>query len=70
MSIYVATRELERLVAMDRDSDGDVVMGDSWYDYNEKEEHQGLCAAPAAPVLTSSWVVVKGDDWEMVDCSA
>ena len=26
--------------------------------------------APAPPVLTASWVVVKGEDWEMVDCAA
>ena len=25
---------------------------------------------PAPPVLTASWVVVKGEDWEMVDCAA
>ncbi len=24
---------------------------------------------PAPPVLTTTWVVVKGDDWDMVDCS-
>ncbi|KAF9048778.1 hypothetical protein BJ165DRAFT_1056749 [Panaeolus papilionaceus] len=75
MSIFVATRELERLVAMDsfRDAEGDVTMGDAWGDEKEKDEGclgLSLCGAPAQPVLTSSWVVVRGDDWEMVDCAA
>jgi len=53
LSIYNATRELEKLVASQRDTEGDVDMldgGDS--------------------LLTSSWVAVGGDDWEMIDCSA
>ena len=25
---------------------------------------------PAPPILTTSWVLVKGEDWEMVDCTA
>ncbi|PPQ63583.1 hypothetical protein CVT24_004880 [Panaeolus cyanescens] len=61
MSIFVATRELERLVAMDRDAEGDVVMADVSESCSEKE---------VSPVLTSSWVMVRGDDWEMVECAA
>lgn len=54
LSIYNATRELEKLVASQsqRDAEGDVDMRDS----NES-------------LLTSSWVAVAGDDWEMIDCS-
>lgn len=48
-SIHSATRELERIVSSQRDTEGDVVMADT----------EG--------VLTSSWVVLPHDDWEMVD---
>ena len=50
-SIYSATRELEQIVASQRDADGDIDM----------EEGDSL--------LTTSWVSVRGEDWEMVDCS-
>jgi hypothetical protein len=50
-SIYNATRELEQIVASQRDGEGDVDMRDG----------DGL--------LTSSWVAVAGDDWEMLDCA-
>jgi hypothetical protein len=52
LSIYTATKELEQLVAAQRDSDGDVSMSGG--------EH----------MLSTSWVVVPQEDWEMVDCSA
>jgi hypothetical protein len=52
LSIYTATKELEQLVAAQRDSDGDMAMSGG--------EH----------VLSTSWVVVPQEDWEMVDCSA
>lgn len=64
MSIMTATQELERIVAdqqEERDKDNDVIMSDS------------TLVSPtslATPVLTTSWVVVKGEDWEMIDCSA
>ena len=48
-SIYNATRELERIVASQRDVEGDVCMADS------------------EPLLSTSWVVLPKDDWEMVD---
>ncbi|KAF8969104.1 hypothetical protein BDZ97DRAFT_1796042, partial [Flammula alnicola] len=62
LSIETATRELERIVAdqQERDRDNDVVMSDC------------TLVSPsslAMPVLTASWVVVKGEDWEMVDCA-
>jgi hypothetical protein len=63
MSIMTATQELERIVAdqQERDKDNDVVMSDS------------TLVSPtslAMPVLTTSWVMVKGEDWEMIDCAA
>lgn len=63
MSIMTATQELERIVAdqQERDKDNDVVMSDS------------TLVSPsslAMPVLTASWVMVKGEDWEMIDCAA
>lgn len=85
MSIVNATRELERIVAAgliggcgsssssgssgggaDYWDDGDVLMGDSCSDSMGYAEKSG--AVP--PVLTNSWVLVRGDDWEMVDCAA
>jgi len=67
VSIMTATRELERIVAAqadkekerdrDRDRDNDVVMGD------------GISSQPPIS-LSNSWVVVPGEDWEMVDCGA
>ncbi|KAF8150906.1 hypothetical protein B0H34DRAFT_801815 [Crassisporium funariophilum] len=65
LSITTATKELERIVAdqQERDRDMDVVMTDST---TTPMYGSGL----AMPVLTTSWVVVRGEDWEMVDCSA
>jgi len=48
VQIMNATRELEGIVAAQRDVDGDVVMADAH--------------------LSSSWLVVSSEDWEMVDC--
>ena len=48
-SIYNATRELERIVASQRDGEGDIYMGDT------------------EQLLSTSWVVLPQDDWEMVD---
>ncbi|KAI0806313.1 hypothetical protein BC629DRAFT_1158917 [Irpex lacteus] len=50
MSIYTATQELEKIVASQRDYEGDVNM--------TGEDGQ---------VLTTSWVVVPQEDWEMVN---
>lgn len=50
VSILTATRELERIVASQIESDGDVPMIDA--------------------TLANPWVVVPGEDWEMVDCAA
>ena len=60
MSILTASQELERIVAdqQERDKDNDVVMSDS------------TLVSLAMPVLTTSWVMVKGEDWEMIDCAA
>lgn len=52
-SIHNATRELEKLVASQRDAEGDVDMRDG-----------------SDSLLTSPWVAIAGDDWEMIDCSA
>ncbi|KAI0951097.1 hypothetical protein AcW1_008229 [Taiwanofungus camphoratus] len=51
MSILTATRELEKIVAAERDSDRGVAMNDE-------------------TPLSTSWVVVPPEDWEMIDCSA
>jgi hypothetical protein len=67
LSIMSATQELERLVAdqrcqdFQRDEDNDVIMSDSTF-----MPHSSL----AVPVLPASWVMVKGEDLEMVDCAA
>jgi hypothetical protein len=54
-SVMNATMELERIVAA-RDKDvQDVPMDD---------------VSPSSPGLTQSWVVVPGEDWEMVDGTA
>ncbi|KAI0091362.1 hypothetical protein BDY19DRAFT_700574 [Irpex rosettiformis] len=50
MSIYTATQELEKIVASQRDYEGDVNM--------TGEDGQ---------VLSTSWVVVPQEDWEMVE---
>jgi len=66
VSIMTATRELERIVAAqaekekerdrERDRDNDVVMND--------------ISSPPPMSLSNSWVVVPGEDWEMIDCGA
>ncbi|KDR78780.1 hypothetical protein GALMADRAFT_209168 [Galerina marginata CBS 339.88] len=69
MSIMSATAELERIIAeseQQRDGEGDVMMGDSTLTKSVAPSPTSL----AMPVLTASWVVVKGEDWEMVDCAA
>lgn len=60
MSIMTATRELERIVAAqderEKGNSTDVAMGDA--------------TTPTAPVITTStWFVVNGEDWEMVDAA-
>ncbi|OCH95435.1 hypothetical protein OBBRIDRAFT_720600 [Obba rivulosa] len=50
LSILTATKDLERLVAAQREREKDVAM--------------------TSAELSNSWVVVPGEDWEMVDCSA
>ena len=56
VSILTATRELERIVARNNLESEDVTMEPS--------------PPPVPPPLTNSWVIVPGEDWEMVDCSA
>ncbi|KJA16908.1 hypothetical protein HYPSUDRAFT_1054143 [Hypholoma sublateritium FD-334 SS-4] len=78
LSIDAATKELERIVADHRD--GDCVMADGTGASMGMGVGMGMggmsgamgtgTGAPAPPVLTASWVVVKGEDWEMVDCAA
>ncbi|PPQ68687.1 hypothetical protein CVT26_002969 [Gymnopilus dilepis] len=82
MSIMNATRELEKIV-MDQQErervgggaggDGDVVMADGTGMSGSSPSMGSLLTGTggiAMPVLTASWVVVKGEDWEMVDCAA
>ena len=57
VSILTATRELERIVARNNLESEDVTMEPS-------------PPPPPVPPLTNSWVIVPGEDWEMVDCSA
>ncbi|EMD34108.1 hypothetical protein CERSUDRAFT_86861 [Gelatoporia subvermispora B] len=52
LSILTATKDLERMVAAQREREGDVAM------------------TGAEGTLSNSWVVVPGEDWEMVDCGA
>jgi hypothetical protein len=57
VSILTATRELERIVACNNiDTDRDDVTMDH--------------TPSTVPPLTNSWVIVPGEDWEMIDCSA
>lgn len=74
LSIMTATKELERIVADQHEKDGDVVMADVTVadvpPVPTSLAPQQLKGCSALPVLTNSWVVVKGDDWEMVDCGA
>lgn len=74
LSIMTATKELERIVADQHEKDGDVVMADVTVadapPAPTSLAPQQLKGCSALPVLTNSWVVVKGDDWEMVDCGA
>lgn len=80
VSIDAATRELERIVGEGRgeeegecDSERESEIRES--ERGEKEEdvimQDVMTPTPAPPVLTASWVVVRGsEDWEMVDCAA
>lgn len=54
VSIMTATKDLEQIVAAQGD---------------REKESQDVIMADAPPILTKSWVVVPGEDWEMVDCS-
>ena len=70
----------------ERDFDLDVVMGDATTPLpvptpatsvtpaptptNATNTNSTLCGSVAPPVLTTSWVMVKGEDWEMIDCAA
>lgn len=63
VSILTATRELEKIVASqnfeverDKDVNGDISMNDA--------------PGNGSVTLSNSWVVVPGEDWEMVDCGA
>lgn len=59
LSIMAATKELERIVAAqtERDREGDVLMDDAPTVTNSTG-------------LSNSWVMVPGEDWEMIDCGA
>ncbi|KAF9479993.1 hypothetical protein BDN70DRAFT_775201, partial [Pholiota conissans] len=67
-TIETATRELERIVA----DQEDVIMAEA--DACDVALMAGATSSMphssslAKPVLTASWVMVKGEDWEMVDC--
>jgi hypothetical protein len=52
-SVMNATMELERIVAAQTQ--------------REKEVQEDVVMADVPPGLTKSWVVVPGEDWEMVD---
>jgi len=60
LSITTATKDLERIVAAQNEADDlqDVVMLDT------------SVVSPVSSGLTKSWVIVPGEDWEMVDCMA
>ena len=60
LSIMTATKDLERIVAAQNEADDlqDVVMLDT------------TVVSPVGSGLTKSWVIVPGEDWEMVDCAA
>jgi hypothetical protein len=59
--IQAATLELERIVA-------------AQYEAERAREREAAARdaemTDLMPVMSSSWVVVPGEDWEMVDCSA
>jgi len=55
-SVVNATMELERIVAAQTQKEK-----------REKEEKEDVVMADVPPGLTKSWVVVPGEDWEMVD---
>lgn len=70
-SIEAATKELERIVADQQERDGDVLMSDSTSTApTATSTSTPHSSSLAMPVLTASWVMVKGEDWEMVDCAA
>jgi len=68
--IWAVTRDLERMVEEDLGQE-DVPS------FSISSPNTAPCPpSPAPPILTTSWVVVKGgagrgpEDWEMVDCAA
>jgi len=54
VSIMTATRELERIVGAQ----------------TQRDQPSDVTMGDATPLLSNSWVVVPGEDWEMVDCGA
>jgi hypothetical protein len=52
VSIMAATKELEQIVAAQGEREKDI---------------QDVNMTDASPILTKSWVVIPGEDWEMVD---
>lgn len=92
LSIWTATRELERIVGGGEvgevrwgvgERERGRGSGSGWvrdWDGREREREGedvvmgggvgGGGGESESPVLSSSWVVVPGEDWEMVDCSA
>jgi hypothetical protein len=74
--IVTVTEDLERMVEDIESSCCDVVMADplplavpSVSTTCTTPITNQISPTPAPPILTTTWVVVKGDDWEMVDCS-
>jgi len=66
--IVTVTEDLERMVEDIESACCDVVMADP-LPIPPSCTTTPITPIPAAPILTAKWVVVKGDDWEMVDCS-
>ncbi|TFK35572.1 hypothetical protein BDQ12DRAFT_313250 [Crucibulum laeve] len=63
-----ATIELEKLVAATkRREDRDVLMADATSTLGRNVSSTPRASTPAPPVMSKSWVVVQGEDWEMVD---
>jgi hypothetical protein len=67
--IVTVTEDLERMVEDIESSCCDVVMADALPVLPSCTTPINTTPTPAAPILTTKWVVVKGEDWEMVDCS-
>lgn len=66
LSILTATQDLERIVA-EQESREDVPMEDRPA-AAETTTDNGTSSGP--PTLSNSWVDLRYDDWEMVDCNA